>query len=143
MSDTPRTDVESERVYNDEKNYEESFDVAVAAWKFACQLERELNEAKRQADMLQKCLNEAAAERDHLRYGEKWRDLTGDNLVMGLALELVEAKSKQLDAYKAGMTDAADIVMERRNQWPDKPEQVALVDCQKAILTARDNKTTL
>jgi hypothetical protein len=29
-----------------------------------------------------------------LRYGEKWRDLVGDNLVIGLALEVYELREK-------------------------------------------------
>lgn len=39
---TPRTDAEATRIYNDEKQYEESSDVAIAAFNFARTLEREL-----------------------------------------------------------------------------------------------------
>lgn len=46
MSDTPKTDAERKRVYDDEKNYPESYDVAVAAWEFAERLEKELKEVE-------------------------------------------------------------------------------------------------
>lgn len=52
-------------------------------------------------------------------------------------------KEIQLDAFKAGMTDAADIytvkMRERNTKWVDSSE----FDIVDAILTARDNKTSL
>lgn len=93
-----------------------------------------------------------------LRNGEEWRSLAGDNLVMFLCFEVQELKERlkttQLDAFKAGMTEAANIncpiklpdgmidgtteayhwmngaVGERTKQY-------------YAIFTARDNKTTI
>lgn len=52
MSNTPRTDLESKRVYDDEQGYPESYDVSVAFLKWSRQLERELAAANRKIQRL-------------------------------------------------------------------------------------------
>lgn len=57
-SQTPLTDAESKRVYDDEKQYEESYDVAIAAWAFARDLELKLAEAEREIATLDQCVQD-------------------------------------------------------------------------------------
>lgn len=47
-----------------------------------------------------------------LRYGEEWRDLTGDNLVYWLVVELLQARSAPLPELIAVAQEAAKISSE-------------------------------
>lgn len=46
--------------------------------------------------------DEATGKLSAERYGEPWRDLTGDNLVYWLAMELQEARDKIKNMYYGG-----------------------------------------
>ena len=52
-----------------------------------------------------------------LRYGEEWRDVTGDNVIGGLAWELQEAR----DRIKR-LEESLGLVLKMRNDWLENQE---------------------
>ena len=55
-----------------------------------------------------------------LRYGEEWRDVTGDNVIGGLAWELQEARDRIKRLEEAGDAVAAIIGPPGSAHWADE-----------------------
>lgn len=101
MSDTLRTDAEVKRIENDEKKYEDRYDTYIAIINFARQLERELNEAKRE---LENKSREAKDYRD--AYEMEFRNLKSvsseRDKLKEIALELADRLKLAFDVYGDG-----------------------------------------
>lgn len=91
MSDTPDTDAERKRVSGDERNYPESYDVAIAAWEFAEKLERERAELREEMESEKRWAAQYKQERD------KWADTAAQ---YSLEREHNACYAKQMEAER-------------------------------------------
>ena len=57
-----------------------------------------------------------------LRYGEEWRDVTGDNVIGGLAWELQEARDRIKRLEEAG--DRLQMLIEEQGWWESVPQEM-------------------
>lgn len=76
-----------------------------------------------------------------MKTAEEWLALnwTYDDAVIFLK----NIKQIQLDSYHAGMTKAAEIVIDKRETIVDTPARMALSFANQLILAARDKKETI
>jgi hypothetical protein len=77
-----------------------------------------------------------------IKMAEEWRrSIAGHSMRNGYYTD-DEIKQIQLDAYKAGMTEASDIVFAHGQKFKS-PHQEHFHDAAQAILSARDRKVSL